>query len=114
MDSVIERLDPEAVAGGEQGVVLIVPQHERELAAQLLQAMSAEFLVQMQRDLAVRARAEHVSAPLQFPALAVKVIKLAVDNDLNPSVLVGDRLTTGCEINDGKSRVTKTDTLIGG
>jgi hypothetical protein len=44
MDSVVERFDSEPVAGGEQHLVEVVPQNERELPAQLLHAMGAEFL----------------------------------------------------------------------
>jgi hypothetical protein len=55
-----------------------------------------------------------MSAPLQFASLAFKVIKLAVDNDMNPLVLVGDRLIAGREVNDAQPRVTETGTVIGG
>ena len=41
-----------------------------------------------------------MSAPLQFVSLALEVIKLAVDNDMNPFILVRDRLIAGREVND--------------
>jgi hypothetical protein len=75
--------------------------------------MRAEFLVKMQSNLAVRARAEPMAAPLQLAPLTLEVIKLAVDDDMNFLVLVGDRLIAGCEINNAQPRVAETDALIG-
>ena len=57
--------------------------------------MCAEFLVQMQRNLAVRTRSEQMSAPLQLASLAFEIIELAIDDDVNPLVLVRDRLIAG-------------------
>jgi hypothetical protein len=39
-----------------------------------------------------------MSAPVQLASLAFEVIKLAVDNDMNPFVLVRDRLIAGGEV----------------
>ena len=55
-----------------------------------------------------------MSAPLQLASLALEVIKLAVDNDMNPLILVRDRLIAGREVNDTQPRMTETDALIGG
>ena len=55
-----------------------------------------------------------MSAPLQLASLALEVIKFAVDNDMNPFVLVRDRLIAGREINDAQPRMTETDALIRG
>src|SRR5258708_363810 len=114
VEGVVEGLDPKTVAGGEQGLIRLVPQHERKLAAELLHAMCAEFLVQVQRNLAVRARPEQMPPPFPFTSLALEVIKLAVDNDVNPFVLVRDRLIAGREVNNAQPRMTETDALIGG
>jgi hypothetical protein len=55
-----------------------------------------------------------MSAPLQLATLALEVIELAVDNDVNPFVLVRDRLIAGREVNDAQPRMTETDALIRG
>jgi hypothetical protein len=114
VEGVVDGLDPKTVAGGQQGLIRLVPQHERKLAAELLHAMCAEFLVQVQRNLAVRARPEQMPAPFQFTSLALEVIELAVDNDVNPFVLVCDRLITGREVNNAQPRMTETDALVWG
>ena len=41
-----------------------------------------------------------MSAPLQLASLALEVIELAVDNDMEPFVLVRYRLIAGREVND--------------
>ena len=113
LDGVVERFNSETVARGEKSLVRLVPKHERELAAELLQAMRAEFLVQVQRNLTVRARPEQMSAPLQLASLALEVIEFAIDNDMKPFVLVRDRLIAGRKVNDAQPRVTETNALIG-
>jgi hypothetical protein len=75
--------------------------------------MRAEFLVQAQRNLAVRARAEPMAALLQIAPLTLEVIKFTVDDDMNAFVLVRDRLIAGCEVNNAQPRVSETDALIG-
>jgi len=55
-----------------------------------------------------------MSAPLQLASLALEVIKLAVDNDMNPFVLIRDRLIAGREVNDAQPSMTETKALIGG
>jgi hypothetical protein len=62
----------------------------------------------MQRNLTVRARPEQMSALLQLASLPLEVIKLAVDNDMNPVVLVRDRLIAGREVNDAQPRMAET------
>ena len=62
VDGVVERLDAEAIARGEQHLIALVPDGERELAAQLVDGPSTSILVQVQRDLAVGPRGEGVPA----------------------------------------------------
>src|SRR5215831_321826 len=114
MNGVVERFNPETVAGGKQGLVRLVPEYEGELAPQLLHAMRSKFLVQVQRDLTVRSRLEQMSALFQLTSLALKVIELAVDNYVELVVLVRDWLIAGRKVNDAQPRMTKTNALIGG
>jgi hypothetical protein len=53
---VVERLDTEAVACGEQRLVGLVPEDEGELTTQPVQALRAELLVEMDGDLAGTSR----------------------------------------------------------
>ena len=48
-----ERLDAEAVARGEEAAAVFVPEDEGELAAQMLKAVDAEFLIEVEGDFAV-------------------------------------------------------------
>ena len=87
-----KRLEPEAVARGEEPPGLLVPDDEGELAAQLLQTVRAQLLIKVQRDLAVGTGAEAVPSSFQFRANPGEVVELAVDDDPQPPVLAGDRL----------------------
>src|SRR6266550_767070 len=57
-DRVMERLDAEAVARTEEAALGLVPDCEREHAAQVLDASSTPFAVGAQHDLGVRGRPE--------------------------------------------------------
>jgi hypothetical protein len=55
-----------------------------------------------------------MSAPLQLASLAVEAIKLAIDSDMDPLVLVSDRLIAGHQVNDAQPYMTETDALVRG
>src|SRR5262245_13241911 len=74
--------------------------------------MSAKLLIQVQRDLAVRTGAEFVAAFLQRLALTLKVVKLAVDDDLKPLVLIGNRLIARPEPHNAQSRMSESHTSV--
>ena len=60
--AVVERLDPEAVAGEHEPAALGVPEREGEHAAQPLHEALAVLLVEVDEHLGVAARAEAVAA----------------------------------------------------
>ena len=53
-------------------------------------------------------------ALFQLASLALEIIKLAVDNEVNPFVLVRDWLIASREVNDAQPRMTETDALTMG
>ena len=107
-----QRLDAEPIARGEHPAVVIVPQHERELSAQLVQALRAEVLVQVQRDLAVRSRAQPVSRLLEPALRRLEIVELAVDDDPRALVLARDRLIAGRQVDDAEPRMPQRDAPI--
>src|SRR5215469_9560772 len=76
--------------------------------------MYTEVLIQVYGDLAVRVRSKPMSAPLQLPSLVLEVIKLTIHSDVNPFVLVCDRLITGHQVNNAQPHMTKTGALVRG
>ena len=70
------------------------------------QARRTQVFVQVERDFAVRARAEAVPARLERRADAPVVVELAVVDDVQASVLARDRLVA-FGIGDCKERVTQ-------
>lgn len=87
-----ERLQPEAVTGREEPPFLFVPDNEGELPAEPLQASGTQLLVEVERDLAVRVRAEAVAPLLESRADLREPVELAVYDDPQASVLARDRL----------------------
>ena len=87
--------------------VLLVPEHKSEFAPQSVQAMHAEIFVEMQSDLAVRSRAQAVTRLLEFALDRFVTVEFAVDDDPRLFVLAGDRLISGCEIDDAQPSVAK-------
>ena len=109
VQGVEQGLDAEAITRGKDGAVPFIPEHKGELAAQSVQALRAEIFVEMQGDLAVRARAQAMTGLLEFALDRFVAIEFAIDDDAGLSVLAGDRLISGREIDDAEPRVAKSD-----
>ena len=107
MDRVVERLDAEAIASGEQYLVALIPDRECELAAQRMNRAGAPLLEQVQRDLAVGPRTERVSLLLELAADPLEVIELAIRDDVKPLVFVRDGLVTRRQVDDAQSGVAE-------
>ena len=102
MQRVVERLDAEAVAREHEPAAARIPQGHREHAAEPLEAVLAELLVQMDDDLDVAGGREAVSASLQLGAQLDEVVELAVADDGDAAVLARDRLVARLQIDDGE------------
>jgi hypothetical protein len=102
-----QGLDPEPVAGGEKRLVHRIPEHQRELPAELVEALRPHVLVEMQRDLAVAPGAEPVPVVLEPTLDCFEPVELSVDDQVDVAVLAGDRLLPAHEVNDAEPRVTQ-------
>src|SRR5688572_17889857 len=87
-DRDVQRLDPETVAGEEQRLRRGVPDGEREHTAQLLHAIGALVLVEMENGLGVALGRERVSAGQELGAELAIVVDLAVEDDDLRAILV--------------------------
>jgi len=103
-----ERLHAIAIARREQLVRPVIPDRERVFAAQSVHALRAEVLVEVQCDLAVRARAQAMCARrLELRLHSLVVVELAVGDDPHASILAGDGLIAGREVDDAEARVAE-------
>jgi hypothetical protein len=109
---VVQRLDAEAITGGEECVVAAVSEHEGELAPQVAQAGSALVFIEVQGDLAIGAGAEAVAPAFEVALRALKVVELAVDDDLERLILAGDRLIAGRQVDDAELGMAQPDPTI--
>ncbi len=107
-----ERLDAEAVARGEEAAAVFVPEDEGELAAQMLKAVDAEFLIEVKGDFAVGFGGEAVAALLQLLADGLVAVELAVDDDVGAAVFAGHGLVAGGEVDDAEAGVAEADAMV--
>jgi hypothetical protein len=99
---VVERLDPDPVAGDEEPLPVGVPDGEREHAAEPVDHLLPVVLVQVDEGFGVAARAKPVAPALQLRAERVVVVDLAVEDDHDRAVLVGDRLVPAGHVDDAE------------
>ncbi len=98
----VERLDAQPVAGEEELLAPPIPDGKPEHAVEPSHAVRSPLLVGVDDRLGVAARAEAVAAGLQLgPQLGV-VVDLAVEDDLDRTVLVGHRLVPPGEVDDAQ------------
>jgi hypothetical protein len=67
----------------------------------------------VQRDLAVRFRLEMVPLGLKVAADRLEVVELAVGDDVERPVFVGDRLIAGGQVDDAQPRMAQPDAPVG-
>ena len=109
---VVQRLDPEGVAGEHEPPALRVPERDREHPAQLADVVRPVLLVEVQVDLGVARRSEAMPAPFERRAQLEVVVDLAVLDDLNGAVLVPDGLVAAGEVDDGETARRQSDRAV--
>src|SRR5579862_8786183 len=100
---IAERLHAGAVARHEQALPAGVPDREREHTVQPSHHIDAVLLVEMDEHLGVAARGKAVAGELQLATQGVMVVNLAVEDDGNRAVLVGNRLVTPGNVDDAQT-----------
>ena len=105
---------PKSVARREHHSATRVPQDDCELATQLVQALDAIILEQVERDLAVGSRPQPVAPGLELALNRLVAVEFPVDDNSRLLVFARDRLIAGREIDDTQARVTQPDPSIVG
>src|SRR6185312_4492963 len=96
----VEGLDAERVAGGEEGLVALVPEGEAEDPVEAGDAVGAPLLVGVDYHLAVGVRRKSVAGGLELGPHAEVVVDLAVGDDVALSVLGVEGLVAAGEVDD--------------
>ena len=113
---VIERLDADAVAHEPELSCARVPEREGEHATHPVQAVDTPLLEGVHEHLRVGVvGTEHVTAdPLELRAHLGVVVDLAVVDELEAAVLVGDRLVSRMrQVDDREPARAETDAGVG-
>ena len=107
--AVVERLDAQSIADEQQAAVRLVPEREREHAAESIDGRVAPLLVCVHDDFGVCVRAEAMAARHEIRAHVGEVVDLAVEDHPDRAVLVGDRLVAGREVDDAQAAEAEAD-----
>ncbi len=109
---VVQRQDPEAIAGEEQRRGTTIVQREGELAVEPLEQPLAPLLVAVNQHLGVAARAEHVTAHLELVPQLEVIVDLAVVDHADVPVLVRHRLRAAGDIDHAQPHVREADPVV--
>ena len=103
----IERLDPEAIARGDQKAIGPVIEEKGELTSQMLETAEAELLVQIENDLRIRLRAEAVALCLERSPDPFEIVNLTVRREDDIAVVGLQRLRSGNQVDDREPSVSE-------
>ena len=102
-----QRPHSEPITRQEERPLPRVPNGKCKLAIETLEAVRAKFLERVHDDFRVALGGEAVPAGFQFRTQLEVVENLAVEDDPEGAVLVGDRLLAGAEINNAEPGVAQ-------
>src|SRR5262245_8473271 len=77
-----------------------------------MKALNSNIFVEMQGDLAVRARAQAVTGFFELTLDRLIAVEFAVHDDARLTIFAGDRLLPAAEIDDTQPRVTKSNATV--
>src|SRR4051794_7830321 len=104
MPCIEQRLDAEAVAGSEEPAAVLVPKHEGEFTAQVLDTVDAVVLIEVESDFAVGTRGEAMPALLQFLPNGLVAVELAIHHDVRAVIFAAHGLIARGEIDNAEPR----------
>ncbi len=104
---VVERLDAQVIAGGEERLRAGVPEREREHPAQVRDDVLAPLRPPGQYRLGVARRAERPAAARQFVAQLTEVVDFAVEDQRHAAVGAEHRLRTARDVDDRQATMAE-------
>src|SRR5205823_4518683 len=91
---------PQPIATEEQAPAASIPQREGEHAVERIDEVGAAIFVEVDQTLGVGVGGKDVAARHQLSAQLAIIVNLAVEDELDGSVLVGDGLAAAVEVDD--------------
>jgi hypothetical protein len=111
--TVIERFDSQAISYEQELVAAVIHKREGEHAPKLRQHVQAVFFPRVQDDFSIRVTPKNMPLGFESGFQVCKVVNLAVENDLDGSVLIAHGLAAGLgEINDAKAAMPQRPTVF--
>ena len=78
-----------------------------------MQALCAEVLIEVQRNLAIRTSAQVVTRVFEIMPNRLVAIEFAIRYDPNSFILARNRLISGRKVDDAEPRMTESNSTIG-
>jgi hypothetical protein len=111
-ERVVEGFVPETISGEEQLSRGSVPDREREHPVEVADAVGTELLVGVDHDLGVGAGLEPMSQLRKEGTKALVVVDLAVEDDPDRAVFVGDGLMAALDVDDRQPPRREADSAV--
>src|SRR5262249_53344588 len=103
--------DAEPIPNQKKPAVRRIPQGDCEHPAEAIDGLLAPLFVRVDDDFRVAVRAERVTSGLEVAANVGEVVDLAVEDDPDRPVFVGERLIARREVDDAQAPMTQADAL---
>src|SRR5882757_1448391 len=109
---IMKRLLAQTVPGQNKFALHLVINGQRKHAAQFLDAIRAQILVEMNDDFCIASGIEAMSAPFQLGTQLGKIVDLAVVDDPCAAIFVEHRLMSASEIDDAQAAHAQTGAVL--
>jgi hypothetical protein len=96
----MKRLFPNSVASQNECAEPVIPDREREHAAEMLHTLCSKLLIGMDNHFRIGMRLESMPSSLEVGAQILKVVDLTIEHSRHSSVFVTDRLPASRYIYD--------------
>src|SRR5712671_353987 len=110
--TVVKRLDAETIASRKQNALAAIPNGESKHTPQVLHAIAAIFLIEVNNCFRVAASAVAVAFGLETGAQLSVVVDFAVVDNPDVLVFIGKRLVAGLHVNNAQPPHRQTDILL--
>jgi hypothetical protein len=100
---IVEGFFAEAIPGKKQATLLRVPQRERKHALDTLKAIGSLLRIGVQQHLDISPRREHMTARTELVTQSIRIVDLAIGDEVESTVLASERLLTSNQINHAQT-----------
>src|SRR6185295_11309671 len=109
---VVERLHTQAIARDKKLAPALVPNREREHAAQVLNASGSMLFIQVKNGFGIAMSLVDVSAGFELFTKVCMIVNFAVIGDVKSGVFICHRLMAALDVHNAQTAMPKTNCAI--